>query len=420
MNKVSLDTLVVCDIFISNSSGTKRFSIKGQTLSLSIYEGIFQPLAKCEIVVQDALALAHDMPFIGEEILEVELRSGNTEDSIKYTFHLHGMDNGWMDSNAKQQVYMLRGTSVEYVSDSMVSIQRSYFDTYSNMVKDITSKFLRSKKKVMAIDSKGAHRLSIPNINPLEAIDMIRQRAVSNLNPHSPFLFFETSSGFYFTDIVSCFSAAKKVPIDKITRVYKHTTTDDVNQLSGNAWNSIIAMDVISKHDTTNKTHMGAFYNKMQKFNLLTKDFSVVETKLSDMKNKFEFVTEGQFNSDEFINKMSKQGQLNYFSIVDGTLPESHLDYVGQKRSYSVLFFQNIVEAEFHADTTLEAGKVLYLKLNKTTGLTGSEEDSEDEQQSGYYMISKLAYHIMLTNEPTMRVSCELVKGANKSIREGL
>lgn len=415
MNKAALDTLEVCEIFVTNATGTKRISIKGQTISLSIYESIFQHLVTCEIAIVDALALAHDMPFIGEEILEVELKSTSADESVKYKFLLYGMDNGTPHPHNNYQVFILKGSSIEFLSDAAISVQKTYQDTYTSMVSDMVSTYLNSEKEVYITGSKGIHKITFPNINPLKAIEMVRQRATSNDHPHSPFLFYETSSGFWFVDIVSRFKQAKSAPISDITRTYRILNQDDLNEFEGDGWKNMISYVTVNKHDTTNKTHMGAYYSKIQKFDLLTKKYSEVETQLSDVKGKFDLVTDGEFNTSDFVNAMSKKGMLNYTTITDSTLNESHIDFFGQKRAYSILFFQTLIDAEFHADTTLEAGKVLYLDISKTTGLT-TDYFTEDKQQSGYYMISNLAYHVTMENEPIMTVACQLVKGANKDI----
>lgn len=415
MDKASLDTLEVCEIFVTNATGNKRLSIKGQTLSLSIYENLFQHLVTCEIAIVDALALAHEMPFIGEEILEVELKSTNADKSIKYKFMLYGMDNGTPHPYNNYQVFILKGSSLEFLSDAAISVQKTYQDTYTSMVGDMVSTYLGSSKKVYATGSKGIHKITFPNINPLKAIEMVRQRATSNDYPYSPFLFYETSSGFWFVDLVSRFKQARGAPLSDITRTYRIANTDDLNEFEGDSWRNIISYVTVNKHDTTNKTHMGAYYSKIQKFDLLTKDYSEVETQLANVGRNFDLVTTGEFNTSGFVNAMSKKGMLNYTTITDSTLNESHVDFFGQKRAYSVLFFQTLIDAEFHADTTLEAGKVLFLDISKVTGLT-TDDYTQDKQQSGYYMISNLAYHITMDNEPRMTVACQLVKGANKDI----
>lgn len=424
MDKVSFDTLEQCDIMIIGRGG-KEIPVKDQVISLALYEDIFEPLMTCELAINDAMAISQDLPFIGEETIRITIKTTNAAKPSQYEFLLYSMDDVAPADNNKYQVYKIKGVSKETLGDARASIRRGYFDTYDAMINDIVSTYLQTNKNVVVGSAKGVHKTVIPNLSPLVAIDFIRQRAVSNDHPYSPFLFFETASGFHFIDIVSQFSEAKKENIDLITRTYVNNLTGDeygsgVNSETAAAFKSIVAYHIISKHDSISKTVMGTYYSNLQKFDLFSKEFIEVETKLNEIKGQFDLVTEGEFNSDDFINDLSESGSTNYLVYQDRSRPETHIDYLGQKQAYATLFFQNIVEAELHGDSTLEAGKVLYLDIKKATGLTDDQPTLEDDKQSGYYMISKLAHYVTITNEPVMRTSCELVKGANKTIKENL
>lgn len=415
MDKISLDTLEVCNIVVTSSAG-KQVPIKDQTISLSIFESIFQPLVTCEIVLIDALALAHDLPFIGEEILTVTLKTTNASSEIEYNFVLHGLDDVVHDHNNRHQVYTLSGVSVESIADAKISIQKGFLNPYNEVVVDVLNTFLQTTKQITTTPTKGVQRIIIPNLSPLKSVDFMRQKAVSNQYAYSPMMFYETSSGFFFVDMVTRFNDARSVDRASITRMYVPNTTETLNEYTKDAWKSIVTYETVSKHDSLSKTHNGAYYSNLNKFDLLTKTFEEVETKLSDVKGQFDLVSEGSFNTDSFIEDMSQRGATNYLVYTDSSRPTTHIDYIGQKVAYSTLLFQNIINAEFHGDTTLEAGKVLYLDIKKPTGLTSDEPNQEDTKQSGYYMISKLAHHITLSGEPSLRVSCELVKGASKNI----
>lgn len=415
MDNVSFDTLELCDIVIVSSSG-KSIPIKDQVLSLSIFESIFNPLVTCEITITDAVAIAHDLPIIGEETIRVSIKTTNTDRESNYEFTLHGLDDIVSDPQNRFQMYTLTGTSVESLADARITVQKGYTDTYESMVQDIMNTFIGTNKPLTTSPAKGIHRIVVPNLNPLKAIDFIRQRSVSNDYVYSPFMFFETSTGFHFTNTVTRFNEARSADIGAITKTFYPNSTADLNETTGNSWNNMISYETVSKHDTLTKTHNGAFYNNLNKFDLFKKEFTELETKLSDYKDSFDLVEAGEFNTSDMIDDMSKSGAINYMVFVDGSRSDSHIDFIGQKTAFSTLLFQNIINAEFHGDTSLEAGKVIYLDIKKPTGLTNDEPDIEDTSQSGFYMISKLAQHITFTGEASLRTSCELVKGANKSI----
>lgn len=417
MSKQSLDTLTSFDVTLTNLKGTKSIPIKDQIISLSIFEDITSPLVTCTLLINDALALSHDMPFLGEEVLDIVLEAPNSS-KIRYKFFVYAMADGAISDQNKSMTYSLQGISLEMTPNYAVSVQRGYSTPYDTIVSDVVKTYLKSSKKLTTTSTKGSHQTVIPNLNPLRAIDFVRKKSVSNKYPFSPFFFYETSKGFYFVDIATRFMEAKNVDVSTITKTFRNNSMPDASFDTNDAWGSIISYSVTSKHDSATKLENGAFFNKMQKFDLITKTFTETDVNLKDLKGRIDAISGGSFNTQMFIDNNSKSGALNFFTLQDSSRPESHIDYLGQKLAYTTLLFQNLVEVTIHADTSLEAGKVMYLDIQKPTGTTG--ETSTDAQQSGYYMITKLAYHITIGGEPTMQVACELAKGSNKSIKERL
>ena len=417
MSKQSLDTLTAFDVTLTNLKGTKSIPIKDQILSLSIFEDITSPLVTCTAVINDALALSHDMPFLGEEVLDIVIEAPSGS-KVRYKFFIYAMGDGATSSQNRSASYTLQGISLEMTPNYAISIQRGYSSPYDAVVGDIVKTYLKSAKPLVTTSTKGSHQTVIPNLNPLKAIDFVRMKSVSNKYPFSPFFFYETSRGFYFVDIATRFMDAKNGDVSKITKTYRNNQSPDASIDTNDAWGSIISYTITSKHDSASKLENGAFFNKMQKFDLITKTFTETTVNMKDLKGKIDAVSGGSFNTQQFIDSNSTSGAMNFFTLQDSTRPESHIDFLGQKLAYSTLLFQNMVEVTIHADTSLEAGKVLYLDIQKPTGTTG--EVSSDYQQSGYYMITKLAYHISIDGEPTMQVACELAKGSNKSIKERL
>lgn len=417
MSKQSLDTLTAFDVTLTNLRGTKSIPIKDQIITLSIFEDITSPLVTCSVVINDALALSHDMPFLGEEVLDIVLEAPSST-KVRYKFFIYAMGDGLTSSQNRSASYTLQGISLEMIPNYNISVQRGYLAPYDSMVSDLVKTFLKSSKPVVTTSTKGSHQTIIPNLPPLKAIDFVRLKSVSNKYSFSPFFFYETSRGFYFVDIATRFMDAKNGDINKITKTFRNNQMSDASIDTDEAWGSMITYSITTKHDSSSKLENGAFFNKMQKFDLVTKSFTETDVNLNDMKSKFDAVSGGSFNTSQFIESNSKSGALNFFTVQDSSRPESHIDFLGQKLAYSTLLFQNLVEATFHADTSLEAGKVLYLDIQKPTGTTG--EVTSDQQQSGFYIITKLAYHISIDGEPTMQVACELAKGSNKSIKERL
>lgn len=425
-SNLNLDALEDFNITLSNNNGSKQMNLIGQLLALSIYESIFQTLMTCEIVLADAIALAHDFPIIGEEVVEIEFRTRNTKKISKYKFFIHSLEDVAVSNINRQKTYMLRGVSIEAVADARVVVQQTYLAPIDQIAEDIIKNYLRSEKPTRFSKTEGILKVNIPSLSPLKALEMLRQQAVCNEFKYSPYFVFETASEFSFVDIASSFKEATAALIKNTgylvenARVYYPPHMTKTNPLSRTSWQNIVALEQVTSHDSITKTHTGTYYSKLQKFDLLSKQYEEVETKLSDFYRSADLLNgPARFNTDDFVQQLSDQGSVQYLVFTDASRPKIPIDFLPQKSAFATLLFQNITRIELHGDSSLEAGQALFLRIIKSTGTTSLQDEDADMFLSGFYMINKLAHHITLAaGEPSMRTSCEIVKGSNM-ISEG-
>lgn len=418
---LNLDGLEDFEIYLSNNNGSKQINLLGQMLSLSIYESIFQSLMSCEIIINDAISLAHDFPLIGEEVVEIQFRTRNTKQLSKYKFFIHTLEDVAISRTNRHKTYMLRGISVEAVADARVVVQQTYQAPIDEVAQDIIKNYLKTTKTIRLTKTEGIVKTNIPSMSPLTALEMLRQQAVSNEFKYAPYLFFETVDEISFVDIVSAFrekTSALSGDEDYLAlnaRVYYPSHTADMSTVGHSSWQNIVAMQQITSHDSLTKTHTGSFYSKLQKFDLLSKTYEEIETKLSDLYRSMDLVNgPARFNTSDFIDQLSDQGSTQYLVFTDASRPKIPIDFLPQKSVFAAFVFQNITEAEMHGDSTLRAGGALFVRIVKTTGTSQTLDDQADMFTSGYYLISKLAHHITFADgEASMRTSCELVKGSN-------
>lgn len=375
----------------------------------------------CEIVLYDAIALTHDFPLIGEEVIEIEFRTRNTKTLNKYKFFIHALEDISHNASNKGKLFKLKGMSVESVADARVIVQQTYQAPIDEIAYDLIKNYLQTTKTIRLTKTEGILKTNIPSLSPLSALELLRQQAVSNEFKYSPYVFFETASEISFVDIVSSYreqAAALTKDAETLSqnvRVFFPDHLPGFNTLSENTWRNIVALETLSSHDSVTKTHTGTFYSKLQKFDLLTKQYEEVETKLSDIYSSMEVVNgAGRFNTTDFIQQLSDQGHVQYLVFTDASRPKIPIDFLPQKAAFATLLFQNITKVEVHGDSTLKAGGVLPVRVVKATGLSVDVEREDDAFNTGFYLISKLAHHITIASgQPSMRTACELAKGNN-------
>ena len=149
-----------------------------------------------------------DHAIIGQEILKLKFRTHGSHlpvDFVKHPMMIHKVENlqtaaeNPNSGSVATQRYRLHFCSPELLNNDRIRVSQAYEDTYSNIVKHILEKHLKTKKKVWLEPTDGIHKVVIPNMHPFDAINMIMQDCRSKdfeLMPN--YNFYETSKGYRF------------------------------------------------------------------------------------------------------------------------------------------------------------------------------------------------------------------------------
>ena len=180
----------------------------------------------------DTYNLVRNSLIIGEELLYLKFETAGVDkaglskwpvDFSKQPMHVHTVQNmKEADSNAGASVqsgltYRLHFCSPELLTNSRIRISRTLQGTYSDMVKEILEKDLKTTKKVEIQETEDLKHIIIPNLRPFDAIGKIvsasqmtaqsggkkspgRKRASTSIfkGRQTDFYFWETSRGYKF------------------------------------------------------------------------------------------------------------------------------------------------------------------------------------------------------------------------------
>ena len=119
--------------------------------------------------------------------------SGGSELSFKFKplMNKNNKDNSQQGrASGRYKEFTLMGCSEEYLKSQKV-YQKSYFDTTSNMVKDLLEKGYGTKKKVNVSETEGKVRYVVNNINPTEALQSLNEEHVSSNYKSSCYVCFQ-------------------------------------------------------------------------------------------------------------------------------------------------------------------------------------------------------------------------------------
>lgn len=412
--KLFAENVKIDKIDLTNSSG-KVVGIGPQLLAMRIQEDITTPFVAAEVDVADGIGLLQSFPIIGEETLNITLSVMNTDKldggsttQLKYEFYVYGVGNLGFNEKSSGAVYTLKAISKEAMVNAATLTEKAYKTTYDSAVRDILTSLIKTKKPIFTDASLGVQDIVLPNMKPFRAVDMLRKRATSTKYPFSPFLFFETRSGFKFRDVVSLFEAGKSKGLTEIT--YKQRNYQVGFKDNENDRKTLISFTAPEKNDTFNKINNGAFNNKITTFDLISKKLTPYTFNLSSKMKSFNMFNGSQPHTDAFVSGFSSTPSRTYLVPIDSTRPNLFIDRFGDRQSYTNLIFQHYSQAEMNGSPTLEAGDVVYLDIKND--LPNSRR-GVDGYNSGYYLVKSITHEIHIANGvPVHRMGCDLIRGS--------
>lgn len=403
------DDVEIVKIDLTNLSGNKK-PIGPQVLSFRIQEDITSSYVFAEFDIMDGIGLLQTFPIIGEELIDVEVRFPSLNKSLSYRFAVFATSSVAYGPKNNINTYTLKCASEEAMRNASTLAVKGYDDTYGNIISDIVKTYLKSSKTIDSIPTRGNHNIVLPSIKPLTAIDMLRKRSTSSRNEYAPMLFFETSEGYVFKDIVTLFEAGKSKSLRDITYTYNNTSITGGRQVG-----VVMSFGTMEKSDTFHKVNSGGLNNTVSTFDVITKKYTTYSYDYNSKKSKFNHFNQKSAHTEQFVNKYGNAPSRAYMVVVDSTKPDYFIDKHGDKQGFTNIIFQNFSRAELSgmpSKEILKAGGVVYLSLDKETALYDKATEKTDKSASGYYFIKKLIHEVQLTaGVPIYRTSCDLISG---------
>lgn len=197
----SAGDISVDKIVITSSKGVK-LDVVNQMMQIQIFEDMFQTFTSGNIVLDDSLDLINFFPFIGEEYLELDLRTPTFEQDSKQIsgkFYIYKMTDRYKHKE-KAVYYTLHFISIEALVDMNVRFSRAFEGSPSELVDKLVSSDdgMRSSKKIVIKEpTTNKIKFIASNWNPSRCLLYVTKAAQNDIR--SNYLFFENRDGFVFS-----------------------------------------------------------------------------------------------------------------------------------------------------------------------------------------------------------------------------
>ena len=402
-------------ILIVGSSGEK-INVIDQVRELNIYQSIDSPFMSGNIMIADAEGVTEKLPFLGQERLLFSLQTPSHEGTVDFNeYHaiIYNVETRFHSSD-REQTLVLNWTSLEHYKNIRTKISASFDGMISDIVEKILtdSDYLETSKPIHLELTKNIRKYVIPNLNPFQAIELLRTEAVSAEEQSPHFLFFENPDGFHFRTLDSLIGSQGSLSVDH-KRTYKFEPPQE-NEPPQDTAATILYWQVEDNTNNFLSTKLGMFgstlyyhdiFNKnIQRFEFdYTKDsFAIRNSTNQEDRSSGTVVSQGIIDKKKIITEFpdskifvhptasDKLHSLGTDNNAEEWLQESISREL--EREYFTL------KIETYGNTDIVAGDMINVSIPSNKPLSvSSGTDAVDPILSGRYLITSLHHKVSPT-----------------------
>jgi hypothetical protein len=253
-------------------------------IEFSMYEDMFGPFMRMELMINDAVGLIDKFPLVGDEELEFKYKNPN---DIEFTqnFVVYKVS-GRAQVRNRAQVYTLHAISKEGFNNTLESVYKPFIEMKTHeIVQDVFDNYLKKgKKNLISLNTSNKYTRVASGQNPLKLINEISLEAKSSqYEDPSSYIFWESADDFYWMP-VGWFSSLKPNYNFQLQAPSKTTQYE----ASGPVPEHIREIKFLDSFDNIDQAHRGAYYNEVNVIDPILKRFAVHPLKEPD-KKKFQF-----------------------------------------------------------------------------------------------------------------------------------
>jgi len=397
---------------IVGSSG-KKVNIIDQLGELSIYQSLDSPFMSGNILLTDSSGIAELLPLLGQERLIFSLRTPGHDGTVNFNdYHaiIYNVEKRFQQTD-REQAIILQWTTLEHYKNLRTKISKSFKGNISEIVSDVLTNedFLGTKKPLHIEKTRNIRKYVIPNLNPFQTINLLKEEALSGLEETPHYLFFENPEGIHFRSMDSLIGQQGNLNVPN-RQVYKAQPPKnprnieealstilswEVDDNSNNYLNVKLGMlsSTLYYHDIFNKNIQKFDYDYNDTFdkrNNTNQENKKVGTLIPQSKIDDKIITE-YAASKIFVHPTASENL--HTEGTDNNAEEWLQESISRKlqRDYFTL------KIETYGDTNVMCGDMINVLIPSNKPLpTGSQGGSDimDPLLSGRYLITSLKHQV--------------------------
>jgi len=380
------------------TNGGLKQDISAQVIAISIYEDIFSPFITGSLTVRESFDLANLFPFIGEEMLTIEISTPtlDTKKNIRGNFYIYKMADRVLLGD-KQVAYVLHFISPEAIVDLNKKISRGYegksHEIVSSAVKSSLNG-LQSTKQVFTEESTKVLKFVSNYWSPVRLIQYCTEGAVSPSGAAN-YVFFENRYGFYFVSLDSLNTNGLYQAFTKDFYIRDSLPNGkDIRNIPED-YRRVEEIFVPVAYDYMDRIRSGMYASKLVSFDITKRQYKIKNYKSSGAGKPLNPTS--MINSSSISNASSllinyPRSTANFTDFLD----VSNYKHLQKRISSMQLAESNKVEITVPGRCDYTAGQKVSLTLNKIQPIDDKDtnDDSIDEMFSGFYLIAAVNHYV--------------------------
>lgn len=383
---------------LSSLDGKRTLNVLGQVQLIEIYESLIQPVYVATVLFNDAVGIMTNFPLIGEEILTIEFQTPGMG-KAKFELYLTQYTGIEFNDTTKTRSYTGHGMSKQGVLNATKLVTKRFKDQVSGSIKTICSDFLEITDKLEVDETQGIDDLLISNLTPLQAIDMLRRRAVSAKYQSSSFVFYQDRNGFKFKTLEELVDDAKKPAIE-----YSYDDSLDQDITKDGRFTNILNYTPAQTASTLEKLQHGGSSNIVRRFDFVTGQ--VTDVAFSDSSDEFRKSNdESRQQTSTFNQKFGQSTSTKTLWSFDDKDNEDINTKFSKLPGFVNRINQDIIHILINGNSDLTVAMPVKISINASTGMTGTS----NKKRTNNYTVSKIRHIINISNRSVYAQSVELL-----------
>lgn len=394
-----------------NSLNGQVANITGQVVSVEIYEDLFSPFISLSIVVRESVDYINLFPFVGEEFVDVDIRTPTIDKPIQGRFYIYKITDRQYTKD-KEVAYAIKAISQEFLTDANIKINKGYTGNVSEIARKlILTDGLNTKKKFSIDSSSNTTKFTANYWNPTKCLFFLSS-AATDVRKSPSFLFFENRDGFNFKSVDQILT--KKVYQEFVKDNYTRSTFGDgitSYRDPSEDYKRIIELTIPVVTDYMSDIQSGKIKSRMISHDILTKKYSVKDYSIKKDSTKPVWLNDNPAYSKYALANAASTiiNGPKYYNNFSNTIDVTNTKSMQRRISFFQMLNTYKINIQVYGRTDYTIGQIVNLSIPRVTQLFRNENDPRDLILSGKYLVSAIS-HIITRESHTCNM--ELVKNS--------